>query len=238
MVGISPIESLDERHRRAILDGSALMAVEASGGVWQAGDPAEFFVVPIHGYMEVVRPSLDGEEVLMGLFGPGDAVGLGVCMAQEVFPATARALATGLEFLKIPSRALTLLPVAVREPWLQRLSHKHQRVLLNKIDLLAAKTVDERIRVCLAQLIERFGVWQGAGTAHLPVPLTKTQLSRLIDARVETTIRALSRWERDGINIEWGRELGIVVRDPEVLALARARAHGLPAMAGVARMGH
>ena len=54
------------------------------------------------------------------------------------------------------------------------------------------------------------------GSVLIPLRVTRAQLASLVGATVETTIRTLSRWHRDGHIVS--DELGIVIKHPAQLA--------------------
>jgi CRP/FNR family transcriptional regulator len=68
----------------------------------------------------------------------------------------------------------------------------------------------------LLTLAERFGDEQEGHGTLVPVVLSRGELSSLVGARVETVIRVLSRWQKQGL-LETSRE-GFLLRDIGALA--------------------
>ena len=62
-------------------------------------------------------------------------------------------------------------------------------------------------------LAERFGDEREDSSTVIPVVLSRTALAWLVGARVETVIRAMTRWQREGW-IETNREGFIIYARP------------------------
>jgi CRP-like cAMP-binding protein len=64
-------------------------------------------------------------------------------------------------------------------------------------------------------------VSKNEGPLYVPVPLTRQDFADMVGARVETVIRIMSRWQKDGLIGH--NEHGLWVRDRATLeALARS----------------
>jgi CRP-like cAMP-binding protein len=196
-------------HRKAISRGEAL---------FRAGESPESVIVLTRGLVKVVRHAPDGSESILGLFGPRDAVGLIAVLSRRPFPATAIALTDQVEAVFVAASTMleamkldASLAMAVNQSVTQQAT-----VLRVKIDVMSAGQVAQRLASLLVNLAERFGDEQEDGTTLVPVVLTRGELSCLVGARVETTIRVLSAWQKQGI-LETTKD-GFVLRDPASLA--------------------
>jgi CRP-like cAMP-binding protein len=65
----------------------------------------------------------------------------------------------------------------------------------------------------LLHLAERFGDELEGGEVTIPLPLRRSELAHLVGATVETTIRVIRKWERDGLLVT--TRTGFVLRDLE-----------------------
>src|SRR2546430_5196131 len=81
---------------------------------------------------------------------------------------------------------------------------------------LFAASAEERLASTLIELGERFGDEMEDGTTLIPLRLTRAELAALVGTTVETTIRTLSRWSREGLVATV--DGGLTVRDPVGLA--------------------
>ena len=59
--------------------------------------------------------------------------------------------------------------------------------------------MEARLATLLVQLDERFGDEFDDGTALVPVVLSRQELADLVATSFETAIRAMTKWEREGV---------------------------------------
>jgi CRP/FNR family transcriptional regulator len=71
--------------------------------------------------------------------------------------------------------------------------------LLDTIDVLSAGSVEARLATLLLKLNVRFGDDFDDGTSEIPIALSRRDLSQLVATSLETAIRVMSRWEREGV---------------------------------------
>jgi CRP-like cAMP-binding protein len=142
-------------------------------------------------------------------------IGISAVIQKKKYPGSSRAFSKNSEVLKIylrsalqsknqDSQVIKELTLWVREKLLL-----HEQILRDKVDILAAGSTEQKTFELLMQLERRFGVKKSRLASVIPLPITKTQVSRLIESRVETVIRILSSWkkadlvsfEKNGIHI-------------------------------------
>ncbi len=169
--------------------------------IWRAGQPAHHFTVIVSGTVKIVRPQANGGNTIVGLFGARDTVGDMAVFSNGTYPADAVALSEGVEILYI-DKAIVL----------DRLEHdaalagscnqalvEHTRALQDKIRILSAGPVERRLATLLLYLCERFGDELEGGALTIPMALSRSDLASLVGSTVETTIRAMSRWQKAGL---------------------------------------
>jgi CRP/FNR family transcriptional regulator len=81
---------------------------------------------------------------------------------------------------------------------------------------IALEKVGSRIAALLLKLAEQAGTKTDSGT-RLNIRLTKQDIAEMVGTTVETSIRTMSRFRKDGLIEE--TEGHIVILDPEALAL-------------------
>ncbi len=175
--------------------------------LWSPGDRAESFVVTIRGILSVHKTNENGDENILGLFGPGDVLGLSATLRLGTYPATARTCCSGSEIAilslgdlrKHAASGQGALSEFTLDRWLQKLVLAHENVLQDKISFVAGGNLSERTAHLLKSLVSRFGTWTDPSTAFIPLPLTKTLIAKLVGARIETVIRLLRHWEKAGV---------------------------------------
>jgi len=180
------------------LAASVVMA-EQGDYLFRAGDVPVQACLLVRGLVDVTRLTATGEEVGLALFGPRELPGLFAIMEGKAFPASARILSADAQVLRIERSAL--LRASEQDPSVARalsdvLGH-HAKILREKVDVLTAGDVPQRLATLFLVLEQRFGDEGDDGSMTVPLTLTRRVLARLVGARVETVIRVLSKWEKE-----------------------------------------
>lgn len=186
--------------------------------LWRQGDAARYLVTLCTGVMKVTREWPDGREAVLDLAFRGDMIGelaaqegatqVGTCVALS----SGRAIRVPAEKLRRllktdPALAQTLLDVALRR----------QASFSRRLDEMAHGPVENRLARVLTRIGDQVGLKDARGT-FVPVKLSRGDLADMVGCRVETTIRVMTRWQREGV-VETQRE-GLIIKDPAVLAEA------------------
>jgi CRP/FNR family transcriptional regulator len=189
--------------------------------VFMEGDPARWVCLVVSGRVRIVRHSRTGKDVVLEILGPGEVFGAVAVIERRPYPAAGQAMAPAT-VLKIPGDAVVALaerhPSLVKELALmigRRLRSAHESV-----KSLAVDPVEARVAATLLRLVSREGD-AAARPVTLPFHLTRQGLADMTGTTVETAIRIVSRWMRDGLVQDEGGRL--VLLDPAAL---RAIAEG------------
>lgn len=189
--------------------------------IFMEGDVALWFCVVKSGRVKVVRHSRTGRDVVLELLGPGEVFGGVAAIEKRPYPAAAQALEPSV-VLKIPAEAVIALadryPALIREMAL--MIGRRLRAAHDSVKSLAVDPVEARLAAALLRLAEREGI-RGRQGLTLPFHLTRQSLADMTGTTVETTIRIVSRWIREGLVEDDGGRL--VLPDLEAL---RDRAEG------------
>ncbi len=191
--------------------------------IFMEGDPSLWLYIVNSGRVKILKHSRAGKDVVLELLGPGEIFGGVAVLEKRPYPATAQAMET-TDVLKIPRDPLLTLsdrhPSIVREMALmigRRLRTAHESV-----KSLAVEPVEARLAATLVRLADREGKPSRSGI-ELPYHLTRQSLADMTGTTVETAIRVVSRWLKDGLVIDDSGRL--VLKKPEAL---RAMAQGEP----------
>ncbi len=174
--------------------------------LWSGGDASEFIGIIVSGAMEISKISDLGKETSLGIFGPHQSIGIMDALKKRPHASTAKAITSQVEILKVfikPLMMKTHFPIRQHEvsQWIQGLLLSHMEVLQDKIDMVCAGRVKKRILECFRLLIPRFGKSYGKDSYKIKIPLSKTQISKLVEIRPETIIRILNQWEKTSLII-------------------------------------
>ena len=189
--------------------------------VFMEGDPSLSLCIVKSGRVKIVRHSRAGKDVVLELLGPGELFGGVAVIEKRPYPASAQATEPSV-ILKLPADAVIGLseryPTVIKEMALmigRRLRDAH-----DSVKSLAVDPVEARLAATLIRLGEREGTRSRQGLT-LPFHLTRQGLADMTGTTVETTIRVLSRWLKDGLILDEGGRL--ILTDHESL---RALAQG------------
>jgi CRP-like cAMP-binding protein len=204
----------------AELSRSAVRRRYARGDViWRAGDPATSVTIIATGLVKICQPRGEKDSAIVGLFGPRESVGDVAVVSLGTYPADAIAASDVVELLcvdKAPVLAAMTRDVALSLA-VNRSLVDHTTALREKIRIMTAGPVDERLAALLSHLAHRFGDELEDGSVVIPVSLSRTELACLVGATVETVIRTMSRWQKEGAVST--TETGFVLHDPERFAI-------------------
>jgi CRP/FNR family transcriptional regulator len=181
--------------------------IAARGYVFMEGDPAHWLCVVKSGRVRIVRHGRAGRDVVLEMLGPGEVFGGVAVIEQRPYPASAQASEPSV-IVKIPAAAVR--PLADRHPSIIRemalMMGRRLRAAHDSVRSLAADPVEARLAGALLRLVDREGERAADGVA-LPFHLTRQSLADMTGTTVETTIRVVSRWIRDGLVSDDGQRL-------------------------------
>lgn len=186
--------ALEEEHR-------------ARAYVFMEGDVARWFYLVRSGHVKIVRHSKGGKDVVLELLGPGEIFGGVAVIEKRPYPAAAQATEPTV-VLKIPADPVIALaerqPTFIKEMAL--MIGRRLRAAHDSVASLAVDPVEARLAATLVRLATREGTRSDQGVT-LPFHLTRQSLADMTGTTVESAIRVLSRWLRDGLLAEDGGRL-------------------------------
>lgn len=170
--------------------------------VWWMGDPAVHVTIVERGLVKIARPGAHGTASIIGLFGPREPIGLPAAMEGTTYPADSVVISATAQIVQVSAAVVRQEASADREiaSALQNAFLAHTRILLAKIEVTSAGSVEQRLATLLLRLGDRFGeAGKQAERIAVPVALTRATLAGIVNARVETVIRTLSVWRASNI---------------------------------------
>jgi len=165
--------------------------------IFSEGDPASDLCFVVLGRVKIVKAA-HGRDIIVGLFGPGEPLGIVAAFEQKPYPATAIAIEPST-VLKVPEQnfftAVDAHPEMIRR-LLKGLMVRQLQITRRLADLTGP--VEYRMARLFLTLAERTGRREGAG-AEIPVTLSRQEIADLAATTVETAIRLMSRWGKEGL---------------------------------------
>jgi CRP/FNR family transcriptional regulator, nitrogen oxide reductase regulator len=196
--------------------GRIARVVHAERGeiIWLSGADVDFFGLSASGFVKMVKGMPNGNEVTLELMGPGQIFGLLGVIDGKGCPLMASAV-TDVWYLRIPKRQMLAIyqeSSALKDRLVRRLAVRYH----NTHELLARMSsgrVDERIAAILYVLMESYARHLPDGSIQLLVPLTRQELAEMAGTTVESTIRTLSRWQKD-VMVSTDRHVITILDEP------------------------
>ena len=175
--------------------------------IFMEGDASRWFYVVKSGHVKIVRSSRTGKDVVLELLGPGEVFGGVAVIEKRPYPAAAQATEATV-VLRIPADPMIALaerhPAFIKEMAL--MIGRRLRAAHDSVKSLAVDPVEARLAAALLRLAEREGT-RGKEGMTLPFHLTRQSLADMTGTTVETAIRVLSRWLKNGLLIDEGGRL-------------------------------
>jgi CRP-like cAMP-binding protein len=210
---VTTFRGLAAGDQRRVAELAALRVYQRGELLWEEGDPADHFTVIVKGRVKVVRRT-EAADVILEIFGAGEPVGAIAVYNVMPYPAAAVALEP-VTLLMLPRR--DYFELMERNPdftrALMRELTKLVLALTRKLEEVRGQRVDVRIAQLFLSLAERMGE-SGEGGTVIHIRLTRQEIADLVGTTVESAIRVLSRWGRQGL---------VITRDGEFVIPSRER---------------
>jgi CRP-like cAMP-binding protein len=186
---------------------------------WE-GEPAEWLAFVAEGQVKMIKHSESGRETILATFGPGQIVGEVGVLVGETYPATAQALEPSRTFAIRREDYIALVRKNPELAWalIQELGHRLQRAH-ETIRSLAVEKVERRVARVVLRMANTAGERLEDGSVRISVPLSRQDVADMAGTVIETAIRALSKFQKQGL---------IETRDGHIILL---QAHRLVAIA-------
>ena len=187
----------DDRQRLAAV--ATIHAFDKGAMLFSEGDGSELLYTVLTGRVKVFKTTPRGTDVILELFGPGDPVGAVAVYEARPNPASAVALEL-TSCLLIPRQAFFSMlegyPTMVRG-LLVGLTHRLVE-LTNRLTELSGGRIEGRLARFFLKLGTDMGQRRDDGV-FIPLVLSRQELADMIGTTVETAIRIMSRWGKDGV---------------------------------------
>lgn len=219
----SALAFLTDEARDALAAVSTMQRLRRGATVWHPGEPATHFVVIAQGLVKVQMQSGARRAIVLSLRGPGESAGDAAAFMGTSYEDEARALTEGVVVVRSPRWAVLKALGENGSAACELAGLISRGALVAKLRLAVFTcSAEERLATMLIELGERFGDDLEDGATLIPLRLTRTELASLVGTTVETTIRTLSRWAREGL-VTTGQG-GMTLHDADALARRSAQA--------------
>jgi CRP/FNR family transcriptional regulator, nitrogen oxide reductase regulator len=177
---------------------SVVRSYDKGQALFSEGEASDFLYTILSGRAKVIKAIPSGKEVILEIFGPGDPIGAVVAYEGRPYPATAIALEPTSCLLV---RRAPFFGLLERHPTLVKgfILGLTQRIveLTKRIPEVAGGRVETRFAHLFLKLADKMGQPGPEGT-FLPMVLSRQDLADLTGTTIETCIRIMSRWGKEG----------------------------------------
>jgi CRP-like cAMP-binding protein len=204
---------LSAEERAALEPLCELRAFDKGEAIFEEGQPAHLIHFLFVGRVKIVKAAPD-RDLILEILGPGEPVGAVAVFEQRPFPATAIALEPA-GTITIPEREFFEL-IEKRPEITRRVLAGLTRRLMTLNQRLADMTgsVEYRAARLFSTLAERTGRKRDGGL-FVPLHLSRQEIADLVGTTIETAIRLMSRWQKEGV-LETEAD-GFLIRQIETL---------------------
>ena len=181
--------------------------------IFREGEPADRIHFVHIGRVKIVK-SAGSRDIILEILGPGEPVGAVAVFERRPFPAGAVTLEPS-GILSIPEREF----FALLEKRPQMMRHllaglTYRLMMVNKRLADLTGSAEHRAARLFLTLADRVGL-SGPNGVRIPLPLSRQEIADLIGTTLETAIRLMSRWQKEGLVLT--QKDGFVIPDPAAL---------------------
>ncbi|MEX0880336.1 MAG: Crp/Fnr family transcriptional regulator [Thermoanaerobaculia bacterium] len=190
-----------------------LQAYEKGAHIFEEGEPALLIHFLFVGRVKIVKATPE-RDLILEILGPGEPVGAVAVFERRPFPASAIAL-DPCGVVSIPEREFFGLIEKRPEITRRLLAGLTLRLMaLNRRLADMTGSVEYRVARLFSTLGERVGQKRPDGL-FVPLHLSRQEIADLIGTTIETAIRVMSRWEKEGLVHTDAK--GFLIRDAAAL---------------------
>lgn len=188
-----------QSHKKTYAKGRDLFAM---------GDQADAFFIILQGWVKLYRPSRDGDEVIIHVFGPAESFAeAAVFNDSRAYPVNAQAI-EDVTVVEIP-RSFFVQKIEEDSRFALRMLGAiaaRQHYLVQQLEQVTTRTAPQRIGAFLIRFCRKEK--QGGGVWMVDLPYDKSVISTRLNIKPETFSRALAKLEPYGVSVN-GRHIMI-----------------------------
>jgi len=215
---IPTLAPLPPEDREALAPLCHLQGYEKGDVIFNEGDPSAMIHFLFLGRVKIVKAA--GErDIIIEIVGPGEPVGTVASFSRRPFPASAIAIEPS-SVLSMPEREFFQLLGSRPEMMRAILAGLTLRLIsVNKRLADMTGSVEHRTARLFLTLATRLGTPRDDGV-FIPLSLSRQEIADLVGTTIETTIRLMSRWQKEGVVLT--EKDGFVIPDEELLRVEKA----------------
>ena len=215
-----PFRKLSDDDRTRLATHSRVRDYTRGETIFVEGSPSDRFYAIASGRVKIFKMTPAGKDVILEIFGVGDPLGAVAVYEGWPFPASAVALE---DTTCVTVERAAFFALLEQHPSLVRgllLGLTHRLVeLTNRLAELTGGRVEPRFARLFLKLAGEVGTPAERGT-FVAMPLSRQELADLTGTTIETAIRIMSRWGKDGVVLT--EKTGFLIADRGALDVLAA----------------
>jgi len=221
VLSVTPVfRKLAPQDLRTIAQAAAVRRYEKGQVIFEQASAADAFYTIASGRVKIFRMLPTGKDLILEIFGPGDPLGAIAAYDGRPFPASAVALEDTICVVIPRPVFFTLLeqhPSLVRGLMLGMTVRLVE--LTNRLAQMSGTRIEPRFARLFLKLAAEMGRKERGGT-FIPLALSRQELADVTGTTIETSIRIMSRWNKEDV-VRTEKD-GFIVVAREVLETAAA----------------
>lgn len=199
------LEGLDPEQCQTFVEHGRMRHAERGSFLFQQGELATTFYILIKGRVRLTRIALDGSQVILKYFRPGDGIGIIVALSKLEYPAFAEVLedSIALSWDRETTRRLMIQIPRLALNGMEMIANRFASLQGQYLEM-ATQRVEQRIALTLLRLVRQFGKRVDDGVL-INMPLSRQDLAEMTGTNLFNVSRILSKWEQAGI-VRTGRK--------------------------------
>lgn len=181
--------------------------------IFYEGDPPDWLCIVEAGNVKAIKQLEDGKEIILHMFTSGDIFGELAVFDRRPYPASALSMGQSrilkLHYTHCLDIFENMPEVAMK---IMRSMGGKQREFVERLEASMTARVEKRIASTLIKLANMGNNQRGK---TIDLHLTRKDIANMVGATIETTIRVMSRFQKEGI-IESDKG-GITILRPDLL---------------------
>jgi CRP/FNR family transcriptional regulator len=163
------------------------------------GDPSDWLYVASQKRVKIVKHTLAGKNIILEIKSPGEIFCCAAVLDKRPYPESAQVMESA-SVIRISRKNLG--KIMEKYPNLKLRFAKYSNDMLRDahemLKNIAAEKVEKRIASLLLKLSEK-SVVDNAGYKSIDFTLTRQNIAEMLGTTVETCIRTMSKFQKDGI---------------------------------------
>lgn len=194
----SLLHNLAPAERQQIIAHGRFQKIPANTFIFYQGAEATTLYILTAGRVKLSQVTLDGHQVIVNYFGPGDGLGIIVALSDMAYPLSAEAIeeCAAISWRRDEMKALMRQYPQLALNGIEMIGRRFAQ-LQNRFQEVATQRVEQRVARALMRLVRQFGRRVDEGVL-LDMPLTREELAQMTGTNQYNVSRILSGWEQAG----------------------------------------